>query len=324
MKRRNTLGGLYFLIHFMIEITSFYVLTCCTGSPFVWVLMLLYDFTAFVPQGVFGYLRDRGIYVNFALWGSLLAAASVLCLMLGANVFLTVTVLSVGNCMVHAHGAEVTLRGSDGHMSPSALFVSGGSFGVVTGKLLSLHGVRQYHFDNPKIATGLLVVLAVFVVAVRAYMGYGIPTAWNKTELQTVALYVCMGIGKAMGGVLIDRIGIRKTAFISTVGAMPLLLFGDELMAVSLVGIAFFSMTMAVTLAVLTSRLQTLPGVAFGFTTLGLFLGTAPMFFFRIHSVVAKCIMIAALTVLCVLVLGVICAKQTNKTQVQNRQEEEI
>ena len=142
-------------------------------------------------------------------------------------------------------------------------------------------------------------------------MGYGIPTAWNKTELQTVALYVCMGIGKAMGGVLIDRIGIRKTAFISTVGALPLLLFGDELMAVSLVGIAFFSMTMAVTLAVLTSRL-------------GLFLGTAPMFFFRIHSVVAKCIMIAALTVLCVLVLGVICAKQTNKTQVQNRQEEEI
>lgn len=355
MKRRNTLGGLYFLIHFMIEITSFYVLTCCTGSPFVWVLMLLYDFTAFVPQGVFGYLRDRGIYVNFALWGSLLAAASVLCLMLGANMFLTVTVLSVGNCMVHAHGAEVTLRGSDGHMSPSALFVSGGSFGVVTGKLLSLHGVAapwvlgmtllalvpiliaerlkepdgaenlwQYHFDNPRIATGLLVVLAVFVVAVRAYMGYGIPTAWNKTELQTVALYVCMGVGKAMGGVLIDRIGIRKTAFISTVGALPLLLFGDELMAVSLVGIAFFSMTMAVTLAVLTSRLQTLPGVAFGFTTLGLFLGTAPMFFFRIHSVVAKCIMIAALTVLCVLVLGVICAKQTNKTQVQNRQEEEI
>lgn len=143
MKRRNTLGGLYFLIHFMIEITSFYVLTCCTGSPFVWVLMLLYDFTAFVPQGVFGYLRDRGIYVNFALWGSLLAAASVLCLMLGANIFLTVTVLSVGNCMVHAHGAEVTLRGSDGHMSPSALFVSGGSFGVVTGSCSPCTALRR-------------------------------------------------------------------------------------------------------------------------------------------------------------------------------------
>ena len=346
MKRRNTLGSLYFLIHFMLEITSFYVLTCCTQSPFVWTLMLLYDFTAFVPQGVFGYLRDRGIFVNFALWGSLLTAASVLCLMLNVNVFLIVTVLSVGNCMVHAHGAEVTLRGSDGHMTPSALFVAGGSFGVVTGKLLSMHGVpavwvlgltllttvpivlaerfkerdgsenlRQYHFDNPKIATAAIIILSVFVVAVRAYMGYGIPTAWNKTELQTVALYVCMGVGKAMGGVLIDRIGIRKTAFISTVGALPLLLFGDDLMAVSLVGIAFFSMTMAVTLAVLTSRLQALPGVAFGFTTLGLFLGTLPMFFFRIHSVVAKCIMIAALTVLCVLILGVICAKRTDKQE---------
>lgn len=39
------------------------------------------------------------------------------------------------------------------------------------------------------------------------------------------------------------------------------------------------------------------------------------MFFFRIHSVVAKCIMIAALTVLCVLILGVICAKRTDKQE---------
>ena len=67
MKRGNTQGGLYFLVHFLVEVTSFYVLTCYTQSPYIWVLALIYDFAAFVPQGLFGWLRDRGLYVNFAL-----------------------------------------------------------------------------------------------------------------------------------------------------------------------------------------------------------------------------------------------------------------
>ena len=60
MKKANTLGGLYFLVHFLVEITSFYVVTSYTQSPYVWILMFVYDFVAFVPQGVFGYLRDNG------------------------------------------------------------------------------------------------------------------------------------------------------------------------------------------------------------------------------------------------------------------------
>ena len=343
MKKANAVGGLYFFIHFLVEITSFYVMTEVTHSPHVWVLMLLYDFTAFVPQGVFGWLRDRGIRVNFALAGTLLTSAAVVCLMCGANSFLIVTVLSLGNCLVHVHGAEATLRTSPGRMSPAALFVSGGSFGVITGKLFSAYHVaapwvlalsllsvapifvaerlkapegtenlRLYRYDSPKVHTAFLVTAATLVVAVRAYMGYGIPTSWNKTVVQTVALYVCMGVGKALGGILIDTIGIRKTAFISTLVALPLLCFGDGVMAVSLIGIAFFSMTMAVTLALLTSRLQGLPGVAFGFTTLGLFLGTAPVFFFRVESVLVNCIVISALTVVCVILLHILCAKKAH------------
>ncbi len=345
MKRGNTQGGLYFLVHFLVEVTSFYVLTCYTQSPYIWVLALIYDFAAFVPQGLFGWMRDRGLYVNFALWGTLITSAAVGCLMLGGNVFLTVTVLSLGNCLVHIRGAEVTLRSSAGRMSPSAVFVAGGSFGVVTGKLLSAHGVaapwvlglsllslvpillaerlntrggeenlRLYNYANPRIRTSVVVVLAVVVVAVRAFMAYGIPTSWNKTELQTVALYVFMGVGKAMGGVLIDCIGIRPTALISTIGALPFLLFGDTVMALSLIGIAFFSMTMAVSLALLVSRMQSLPGVAFGLTTIGLFLGTLPVFFFRVHSVLVNCVMISILTVLCVVILSIICAKRVKRT----------
>lgn len=346
MKRSNQMGLFYFIIHFLVEITSFYVITSYIQSPMVWGICLLYDFLAFVPQGFFGFLRDKGIRINFAYLGTVLTTLSLILLYLKLNAFVVITTVALGNCLVHIHGAELTLRSSPGKISPSAVFVSGGSFGVVTGKLLSAHGVavpwilalniltfvpiffaekkregdgednlRQYHFSNDKINGILVVALATFVVIVRSYMGYGIPTSWNKTELQTVLLFCSMGVGKGLGGILADKIGIRLTAIISTVGALPFMLFGANQMEISLIGVAMFSMTMAVTLALIVSRLQRCPGIAFGFTTLGLFLGLLPFFFFRIHSVLVNDIMISLLTIPCVVILWIICAKPKKKNQ---------
>lgn len=342
VKKAEISGVLYFFVHFLLEITSFYILTCYTDSALVWLLLLFYDAAAFVPQGFFGWLYDRGVKINFALTGTLLTTAALALLAVGANGFLTVAVLSLGNCMVHIHGAETTLRAAPGKLTPAAVFVSGGSFGVVTGKLLSAaqtpvlwilalnllsllpiliaarltatdgsDNLKQYRYADLRIPAATVIAAATFVVAVRAYMGYGIPTGWNKTTLQTVALYACMGLGKALGGVLTDRIGIRRTALISTVGALPFLVLGADQMAVSLIGISVFSMTMPVTLALIVSCLQRYPGVAFGFTTLGLFWGSVPVFFVRVQSVFWNCVMLTALTAVCALLLWKLCAKTT-------------
>lgn len=206
---------------------------------------------------------------------------------------------------MHVAGAETTLRNSEGKLAHSAIFVSGGSFGVITGRLLAssvfpFYGIlvmvltmipfilladtydteesdsenacAKFQYASKNIAPFLIIILAVFVVIVRGYMGYGIPTAWNKTVFQTVLLYVIMGIGKALGGILSDSFGIRKVAVLSTVLAIPFLCFGDNLMIISLIGVMFFSMTMAITLGILVSVLPHKPGLAFGFTTIGLFL----------------------------------------------------
>ncbi len=141
--------------------------------------------------------------------------------------------------------------------------------------------LKEYNYHNPHIKSGILILLATLVVTIRGYMGYGIPTSWNKTVLQTILLYTFMGIGKALGGILIDTIGMRKTAIISVVVALPFLLFGDKIMIISLIGVMLFSMTMAVTLELLVSVLKRRPGLAFGYTTIGLFLGTVPIFFVR-------------------------------------------
>lgn len=293
-----------------------------------WIVAFAYDALAFVPQSLFGYYRDIHKNANFGLLGLLLLTAAVLMNgFMNLNVFLILTVLCLGNVLVHVEGAEATLRSSNGKMTPGAVFVGGGSFGVITGKLCSAFNVPFYFVVfvvvsavpfvllsneikcNAESCSGfnyagkvnkyLVVVYSALIVIIRGYMGYGIPTSWNKTTVQHIIFYSAMGLGKCLGGVLIDRIGIRKTAILSIIGSIPFLLFGDRIMYLSIVGVAFFSMTMAITLALLVSVLPNKPGLAFGITTIGLFLGSAPIFFIKIKDFYYSCVMITVLSLLC-------------------------
>ena len=171
----------------------------------------------------------------------------------------------------------------------------------------------DFNYHSLKIAAVWVVLLATFIVIVRGYMGYGIPTAWKKTTFQTVLLFVTMGIGKGAGGVIADRLGVKKTAMLSAALALPFLLCGDRQMIVSLIGVMFFSMTMSVTLALLVSVLPRTPGLAFGLTTIGLFLGTAPIFFFKLTTVRANGIMIGVLTAVCLLAMQVMIRKDEKR-----------
>ena len=330
-KSGNILGILYFFIHFIIEITSFYILSSYTNSNIIWLIALLYDFYAFVPQGIYGYLADKGIKVNLSIVGLILSSIALILFGFNINAFIVVLTIAIGNSLIHVQGAETTLRSSKGRMSPSAIFVAGGSFGLITGKLLAMYKVpvlivliinllmiipiiicnkyksqlddknlESYNYSNKKIAPKVVITLAVLVVVIRSYMGYGIPTSWNKTLVQTIMLYCFMGTGKALGGILIDAIGVRKTALLSTIGALPFLLFGNNVMTISLIGIMLFSMTMAITLGLIVSN----------FTTLGLFLGTVPIFVFRVSSILVNCIIVIVLTLVSVIILNKICKKE--------------
>lgn len=328
-------GFLYFYIHFVTETICFFVLAHYTESaPVLWLLTFAFDVLAFTPQGLFGYISDKHKKVSFGAAGLVLLGCALLLQRFTTWTFVSLVVMCIGNAFTHVNGAEVTLRTANGSLSHSAIFVSGGSFGIVTGKLLAAAGApywlvlllaataipfailaqmylrddaaspeavpcRAFQFHNPKINKYLVILLSVIVVIVRGFMAYGIPISWKKTTLQTVILFTFMGVGKAMGGVLADLFGVKKVAIASISIALPFLLFGNEHMFVSLIGVMFFSMTMSVTLAVLVSVMSKTPGLAFGLTTIGLFLGAAPVFFFRITSLTANCIMLSVLTAVC-------------------------
>ena len=334
-------GILYFYIHFVTEVACFFTLVRYVGDrPGIWLIFLSYDMLAFVPQAIIGYFSDRHPKVPLCAIGLGMMAIALGIFEIADNPYASLIVLCLGNCLVHVNGAETTLRTAKGKLSGSAIFVSGGSFGVVTGRLMGKAGLhcllpaallltalplalytqrfisdsevpyrlqcRDFKYAKPGIPAGIVIFMAVTVVVVRGFMGYGIPTSWNKTVIQTVMLFSFMGIGKALGGILADRFGFKKTAMLSTLLAAPLLMGGDNHMTISLIGVMFFSMTMAITLGILVSVLPETPGLAFGWTTIGLFIGTAPIFFFKFTTTAANCIMIAVLTVVSIGFLWII------------------
>lgn len=336
LKSPNIITGyLYFYIHFVVEVLCFFVLARVVGdSPFLWMVPFLYDAVAFVPQGIIGCFSDKFPKVKIGFIGlSLLLVGFILFGMNFGNAYVAIAILGLGNAFLHVDGAEVTLRTSGGKLSHSAIFVSGGSFGVITGKLLGTSNVsfwvlvvlglstipfiilanmyrkeinteeEELEFDYAsKVSGGWIILLAVFVVMVRGYMGYGLPTSWNKSVIQTIFLYCAMGLGKALGGIFADLYGVKKIGILSSILALPFLLCGDKLMVVSLVGVLFFSMTMSITLALIVSVLKKGPGLAFGMTTIGLFLGSVPVFFFKFNTFLSNSIIIVVFTFICVLI----------------------
>lgn len=335
-------GYLYFYIHFITEVISFFVMSQIVGNEvFLWMCPFLYDSLAFVPQSLIGYISDKYPKIKVGLIGIFLLLLGLISFKfnLFPGRYTEIVFLCFGNACIHINGAEVTLKSSYGKLSHSAIFVSGGSFGVITGKLLArthisliiitLLGLtmvpfiiladcyreetddkcKNFNYHNKKIKPQLVILLAVCIVIIRGYMGYGLPTAWNKTTSQTIMLFCTMGLGKALGGILSDKFGMKKVAITSMLLAIPFLLIGDNLMLISLIGVLLFSMTMAITLGLLVSVLKENPGLAFGLTTIGLFLGTVPIFFFKITSTLINGILIIILTIICVIIASQIIRK---------------
>ena len=328
-------GYAYFYIHFIVEIVCFYYLSKVSTSPIVWLVPFLYDAFAFVPQSLIGYVSDKYPKIKMSFIGIFLLFFGILVFSFTSlSKFVSLFLICFGNAFLHISGAENTLKNSHGKLSHSAIFVSGGSFGVITGRLLAKtvlpswvmlifivtmipfvlyadtfniddNTCDEFNYVNKKIKLGLVILIAVFVVIIRGYMGYGIPTSWNKTVIENILLFSFMGIGKALGGILSDSFGIRKVAILSTLLSIPFLIFGDNIMIISLIGVMFFSMTMSITLAILVSVLKKTPGLAFGLTTIGLFLGTAPIFFVKISSSL-NIIMIITMSIICSVLLGIV------------------
>ncbi len=331
IKSTDILALMWFFIHFALEVICFQYLVLFFGkTEYAAFYALMYDVLAFFTQIIIGRASDIKPRLCCSYIGSafVLSGAIGMLLFTGVLRVLFFAMLSLGNAFVHIGGAKATLHTSGNRLAPVSVFVSGGAFGVITGRLLGSSdrsffiglGVMLFGslliffaeklFESSKklepcvfvvrnINPALIVISAFFVVSVRGLMGYGIPMAWKKTWTENLLLFCMMGVGKAAGGILSDRFGARKVALVSGGLSVPFLLLGNNIMWSSLLGIALFSMTMCTTLGMLLSVMKSRPLTAFGITTVGLLTGTLLAFIPGAVSIVSGAIPLTLLSVAC-------------------------
>ena len=274
--------------------------------------ILLYDVVAFAFQLPVGIALDKLDKNSLAAMLSYALVAGGVLLSLVPVTFiewLAVLLLAVGNALFHCAGGLCVLNISQKHAGPSGIFIATGAVGVFLGTFSAQYGRLQVAFSllvllflcasitrvvqkvnkkywnihNAPFAipefssrTLLAIFLLCFVVALRSYTGMIMAFPW-KSEILLLALSI-LGVfaGKALGGMVADRIGFRTTAIFSLIAAATLFVPSWEMPLMGLLAVFFFNFTMAITLAPLSNILHEAKGTAFGLASFSLAIGALP------------------------------------------------
>ena len=300
--------------------------------------ILLYDIVAFTLQLPIGIALDQldknshAALLSYALVGAGVILSLVPIALLEWPAIL---LLAIGNALFHSAGGLSVLNISQKHAGPSGIFIATGAIGVFLGTQSAQMGrlqiafsllvllflcalitlvvqkvnkkywnVHNVSFDIPRLSfnTLLAIVLLSLVVALRSYAGMVMAFPWKSEMFLLVLSILGVFAGKALGGVVADRIGFRTTAIFSLIAAATLFVPSWEIPVMGLLGVFFFNFTMSITLASLANILPNAKGTAFGLASFSLAVGALPALAgFRIEHP----LMLSAMSLVSAFALGV-------------------
>lgn len=274
--------------------------------------ILLYDIVAFTLQLPIGIALDQLDKNSYAalLSYALVGAGVVLSLVpIALLEWPAILLLAIGNALFHSAGGLSVLNISQKHAGPSGIFIATGTIGVFLGTqsaqmerlqiafsllvllflcaLITLvvqkvnkkyWNVHNVTFDIPRLSSNTLLAIALLslVVALRSYAGMAMAFPWKSEMLLLVLSVLGVFAGKALGGMVADRIGFRTTAIFSLIVAATLFVPSWEIPVMGLLGVLFFNFTMSITLASLANILPNAKGTAFGLASFSLAVGALP------------------------------------------------
>ncbi len=300
--------------------------------------ILLYDIVAFTLQLPIGIALDQLDKNSYAalLSYALVGAGVILSLVpIALLEWPAILLLAIGNALFHSAGGLSVLNISQKHAGPSGIFIATGAIGVFLGTqsaqmerlqiafsllvllflcaLITLvvqkvnkkyWNVHNVSFDISKLSFNTLLTIALLslVVALRSYAGMVMAFPWKSEMLLLVLSILGVFAGKALGGMVADRIGFRTTATFSLIVAATLFAPSWEIPVMGLLGVFFFNFTMSITLASLANILPNAKGTAFGLASFSLAVGALPALVgFRIEHPV----MLSGISLVSALALGV-------------------
>lgn len=274
--------------------------------------ILLYDIVAFtlqLPAGIALDKLDKNSYAALLSY-ALVGAGVILSLVpIALLEWPAILLLAIGNALFHSAGGLSVLNISQKHAGPSGIFIATGAIGVFLGTQSAQMGrlqiafsllvllflcalitlvvqkvnkkywnVHNVSFDISELSFNTLLAIALLslVVALRSYAGMVMAFPWKSEMLLLVLSILGVFAGKALGGVVADRIGFRTTAIFSLIAAATLFVPSWEIPVMGLLGVFFFNFTMSITLASLANILPNAKGTAFGLASFSLAVGALP------------------------------------------------
>ena len=298
--------------HFAVDMSCFYILYRGVETVYradlttIGIAIMLYNCIAFGLQMVFGSIADRYPKIEKAIGVVGLAfmpiPLAIIWISQGTTAsWIALTLCALLNAAFHVGGGMDVLKKSNGRIAPSGIFVSSGALGLILGTLYGQTGhgallpmsivimatillylsVRKPSDENPSVPFTMLTkhnvgVIAAFLfiaVFIRSYAGIIWPIGFEKTGLLILLPAVSSCLGKALGGIVADRMGARETAIVSLALSIVLLFLSHGSWVVTGVSILLFNMAMPITLCGLASAMPNHLGFAFGLSTFALLLG---------------------------------------------------
>lgn len=117
-----------------------------------------------------------------------------------------------------------------------------------------------------------------FSVAIRSLHGLTAGFEWQKGFWLPLLLVLSIVSGKALGGLIGDKVGWTWVAVVSLIVSAPLMAFMRDYAFFAILGMGIFQMTMPITLVCRSSLFEGRPATAFGFACLALMAGAMPIY----------------------------------------------
>ncbi|MEM4598500.1 MAG: hypothetical protein QW400_02315 [Candidatus Diapherotrites archaeon] len=269
-------------------------------------LVLLYNVLAFGFQLPFGWIADKTKKPKeIAFIGIILTATAIF--LSPSWIAAAISLAGIGNAMFHIGGGVISLNLNPKKASAPGLFVAPGAigllFGILAGKLgffnnfvfasmLFAPATLALFLAQPKYAYShsevldqkkanlltIALMLLLLAIAARSFIGFAMAFPWKNNTQLLWALVGCIALGKAIGGMLGDRLGWIKLGVTGLLVSAPLLYLGWDFAFLGIFGALLFNMTMPITLVAIANLLENRPGLSFGLACTALLAGALPFF----------------------------------------------
>ena len=311
MKRKLFLASVS-IEHFCIDLLCIYTLSNLVRSgtfslDAIIVIYFLYNLIAFGTQFIWGYLLDKYRLEKYILVASGLIVI-VGFILLNFSQLAAVIIIALGNALFHVSAGSIVLQSFKNKYAPIGIFIAPGAIGVLLGSYSMSAGIGwgipiglviiilsvivfalNKKLKSSALATPakpirlgpILIILAA--IALRAFVGSVTIFPWKSAVDLLWLLTIAVAFGKAIGGIIADKIGWSKVVTISIIIAIPMLIF-NTLPILGIIGSLLLNITTAITVILLFKELPNMPSLTFGLTCLALLIGGIPVYFPAVKS----------------------------------------